>query len=319
LRPLTVFALVYLTVNLAGEARLAFFPPSSPTVRVASLSPAAQPQRPAFNYLKAIVAQKATSSQVSAFRAASAAVASDLLSRSDREASSGAKIIFWSESAVYLLAQDEPALLARSRELARTDHVYLGITVGTWTPGAARPLQNKLILIEPDGNFAWQYLKARPTPGPEAAASVRSDGKLRWLDSPYGRVVGAICYDMDFPSLMAQAGADRADIVISPAADWRAIDPRHTEMASFRAIEQGFNLARQTNQGLSAAYDYEGHQLAHMDQYQAQELTLVAQLPTRGVRTLYSRFGNWLAWLCMATLITLICLGIRFPDSSRRA
>ena len=69
----------------------------------------------------------------------------------------------------------------------------------------------------------------------------------------------------------------------SPAEDWRAIDPRHTQMASFRAIEQGFNLARQTNQGWSAAYDYEGHQLAHMDQYQAQELTLVAQVPTRGV------------------------------------
>ncbi len=32
-------------------------------------------------------------------------------------------------------------------------------------------------------------------------------------------------------------------------------DLRHTEMASFRALELGFNLAQQTNQGLSAAYD----------------------------------------------------------------
>jgi len=118
---------------------------------------------------------------------------------------------------------------------------------------------------------------------------------------------------MDFPSLMAQAGSDRADIVISPAGDWRAIDPRHTEMASFRAIEQGFNLARQTHDGLSAAYDYEGHQLAHMDQYQAQELTMVAQLPTRGVRTLYTLLGNWLAWLCLAVLIVLVWLGFRSP------
>lgn len=318
LRPLAVFALVYLAAILAGGARLAFFPPSAPTVRVASLSPAEQPQQPAFNYLNAIVAQKASSAQVSAFRAASAAVASDLLSRSALEAAAGAKIIFWSESAVYLLAEDEPALVARGRELARTDHVYLGMTLGTWTPGAPRPLQNKLVLIEPDGNVAWQYLKGRPTPGPEAAAAVPSDGRLRWLDSPYGRIVGAICYDMDFSSLMAQAGADRADIVISPTGDWRAIDPRHTEMASFRAIEQGFNLARQTNQGLSAAYDYEGHPLAHMDQYQAQELTMVAQLPTRGVRTLYSLFGNWLAWLCLATLIALFWLAIRFPVSSQR-
>jgi apolipoprotein N-acyltransferase len=318
LRPLAVFAFIYLAVTLAGGARLAFFPPSSPTVRVASLSPAVQPQQPAFNYLNAIVEQKATSTQVIAFRAASATVAGDLLSRSALEAAAGAKIIFWSETAVYVIAKDEPALLARGRELARTDHVYLGMTLGTWTPGAPRPFQNKLVLVEPNGNVAWQYLKARPTPGPEAAAAVRSDGRLRWMDSPYGRIVGAICYDMDFPSLMAQAGADQADIVISPAGDWRAIDPRHTEMASFRAIEQGFNLARQTNQGLSAAYDYEGHPLAHMDQYQAQELTMVAQVPIRGVRTLYSLFGNWLAWLCLATLIALVWLAIRFPVSSQR-
>jgi apolipoprotein N-acyltransferase len=158
-------------------------------------------------------------------------------------------------------------------------------------------------------------LKARPTPGPEAASAVRSDGKLKWIDSPYGRIVAAICYDMDFPSLMGQAGADRADIVISPAGDWRAIDPRHTEMASFRAIEQGFNLVRQTNRGLSAAYDYEGHPLAHMDHYQAQELTMVAQIPTRGVRTLYSLVGNWLAWLSLAVLVVLVWRGIRISSA----
>jgi len=306
LRPLAAFALIYLAVILSGGARLAFFPPSSPSVRVASLSPAEQPQQPAFNDLNAIVAGRATSSQVSAFRIASAAVANDLLLRSALEASAGAKIVFWSETAVYVLAEDEPALLERGRELAQTDHIYLGMTLGTWTPDAPKPLQNKLVLIEPDGNVAWQYLKAHPTPGPETAASVQSDGRLKWFDSKYGRVVGAICYDMDFPSLLGQAGADRADIVISPAGDWRAIDPRHTEMASFRAIEEGFNLARQTNQGLSAAYDYEGHQLAHMDQYQAQELSMVAQLPTRGVRTFYSLFGNWFAWLCLVVLIGLV-------------
>ena len=305
-RPMAAFAVVYVTVLLAGGARLAFFPPSSASVRIASLSPAPEPERSAFKDLDSIVAEGATGAQVGDFRKASASVADDLMARSAREASAGAKIVFWSETAVYLLAQDEPALLARGRDLARTDHVYLGMALGSWTQGASKPLQNKLVLIDPNGNIAWQYLKAHPTPGPEAAAAVPSDAKLRWTDSPYGRIVGAICYDMDFPYLMAQAGADRANIVISPAGDWPAIDPRHTEMASFRAIEDGFNLARQANQGLSAAYDYEGHPLAHMDQYQAQGLTMVAQVPTRGVRTLYSLLGNWFAWLCLAGLMALV-------------
>jgi apolipoprotein N-acyltransferase len=89
-------------------------------------------------------------------------------------------------------------------------------------------------------------------------------------------------------------------------------------MASFRAIEQGFNLARQTNQGLSAAYDYEGHLLAHMDQYQAEQLTMVAQVPSRGVRTIYSRLGNWLAWICPMVLIGLAWFGVRSPRAKGR-
>jgi hypothetical protein len=58
--------------------------------------------------------------------------------------------------------------------------------------------------------------------------------------------------------------------MLVPAGDWRGIDPRHSQIASFRAIEQGFNLVRQGNRGLSAAYDYEGHVMARMDHYQAE-------------------------------------------------
>jgi apolipoprotein N-acyltransferase len=199
LRPLAAFGAVYLAVILGGGARLAFFPPSSPSVRVASLSPAAHSNDAAFHDLNAIVAGRATSNQVSAFRNASAAVASDLLSRTAVEASAGSKIVFWSETAVYVLAEDEPGLVARGREIARDHHVYLGMALGTWTPGAPKPLQNKLVLVQPDGTVAWHYLKAHPTPGPEAAAAMQSDGKLKWVDSPYGRIMAANCYDMDFP------------------------------------------------------------------------------------------------------------------------
>ena len=316
--PLGVFTAVYLSIVIGGAARLAFFPPSSTTVRIASLSPAPAPTQSAFNLLNTILRGDATSTEIDEFRSASHTVQQELLTRSAREAEAGAKIVFWSETAVYVLAQDEPQLLDRGRAIAARYHIYLGMAVGTWTPGATRALQNKLVLISPDGHVAWQFLKAHPTPGPEAAEAVRSDGKLRWLDTPYGRIAGAICYDMDFPSLMMQAGANRADIVISPAGDWRAIDPRHTQMASFRAIEEGFNLARQTNMGLSAVYDYEGHQLAHMDQYQAPDLTMIAQIPTRGVPTLYSVLGNWLAWLSADTILLLVLLAIFRPSAIER-
>jgi apolipoprotein N-acyltransferase len=76
-------------------------------------------------------------------------------------------------------------------------------------------------------------------------------------------------------------------------------------MTSFRAIEQGFNLVRQTSQGLSAAYDYEGRPLAMMDHYSATDHALVSHVPTRGVRTPYLLLGDWFAWASLAGLAVL--------------
>lgn len=306
--PLALLAGVYIVVVLAGGARLALFPPNSTTVRVASLSPGKQGPRLPDSVVNAVTGGTANEEQISAFRTATSKDQDELLRRTEREANAGAKIIFWSETATYLLKQDEPALLARASGQAARDHVYLGLALGTWTPGTPHPLENKFVLIEPSGRIAWEYLKARPTPGPELSVSVKSDGRLRQSDTEFGKMAAAICYDTDFPKLMAQAGTGRADMVLSPAGDWKAIDPRHTEIASFRAIEQGFNLVRQSNGGLSAAYDYQGRRLASMDEYQATELTLVSQVPTSGTRTIYSKLGDWFAYISMLALLALVVL-----------
>jgi apolipoprotein N-acyltransferase len=310
-RPLAIFVAVFIAVNILGAARLAIFAPSSSAVRVASLSPGKEGGKLGVDLIEAVTQGKGSDAQISEFKRITAAGQDELLARSEREAIAGAKIVFWSESAAFVLKPDEASLFARGRSVASEHRIYLGMTLGTWTPGNSKPLENKFVLISPTGEIAWQYLKARPTPGPEMTAAVKSDGKLRQLDSPYGRLSAAICYDMDFPRFMAQAGAFPADIVMSPAGDWQAIDPRHTEIASFRAIEQGFNLVRQSSGGLSAAYDYQGRRLASMDQYQSDDLTLIAEVPTRGVRTIYSRLGDWFAWLSIVALVGLVVSALR--------
>ena len=81
-------------------------------------------------------------------------------------------------------------------------------------------------------------------------------------------------------------------------------------MVSFRTIEQGFNLIRQTSQGLSAAFDYQGRRLAAMDDYQTTDYAMVSEIPTRGVWTIYARLGDWFAWVCLAGLALLTILGL---------
>ncbi len=297
-------------VMLLGGARMALFPPSSQTVRVASISKRNVEPELSEAVFRRMFQDNAASEDMVVFRRWAAVMDDDLLSRAEREMQAGAKIVFWGETNAPVLKEDEAAFVARGTDMAAKYHVYLGMALGVLNRKTP-PLENKLVLIEPNGHVAWEYNKARPVPGPEAALQVRGDGKLRALDTPYGRLSSIICYDGDFPQLLAQAGALGADVMLDPSNDWRAIDPWHTQMVSFRAIEQGFNLTRQTSQGLSAAFDYQGRRLAAMDHYQTTDYAMVSQVPTRGVRTIYSRFGDWFAWLCLAGLVLLAVLSLR--------
>ncbi|MGH9583864.1 MAG: nitrilase-related carbon-nitrogen hydrolase, partial [Bryobacteraceae bacterium] len=175
-----------------------------------------------------------------------------------------------------------------------------------WSVGPKPNAENKLVLVQPNGQIAWQYTKLRPTPGPEKANSIPGDGKMHVLQTPYGRIGSFICFDGDFWQIAAKAGARKAALILDPAGDWRAIDPWHTQMASFRALEQGFNLVRATSKGLSAAYDYQGRRLAAVDYFNTSDYAMISEVPTAGVRTFYGVAGNWFAWLCVAALIALL-------------
>jgi apolipoprotein N-acyltransferase len=308
LRSAALFAGVYFAIILFGEARLALFPPVSEAIRVASLSPVKNGPPIPNALLDAFLHGRASDAQIRELDALAVAGQQELLSRTEQEAHAGARIVFWSEEAATVLKQNEARLFAQAQTLAVKDHVYLGLGLAVWTAAQQHPLENKMVLIDPAGKTAFQFLKGHPTPGPETAMAQVSDGKLPLTVAPFGRLSTAICFDMDFPSLLAQAGKQRVDILISPASDWADIDPRHTQMAQFRAIEQGFNLVRQANLGLSAAYDYEGRPLATMDAPNSHDQTLVAEVPTQGVHTLYARFGDWFAWICIAALAVLILL-----------
>jgi apolipoprotein N-acyltransferase len=299
------------TVILLGGARMALFPPSSQTVRVASISKRDIEPRPGAEVSRRLFQNKATSDDMEVIQRWAAAVDNDLLSRAEREMQAGAKIVFWGETNAPVLKEDEAAFVARGGAMAAKYHVYLGMALGVLIRGQTLSLENKLVLIQPDRHVAWEYNKARPVPGSEAAMQVRGDGKLRALDTPYGRVSSIICFDGDFPQLLAQAGALGADVMLDPSNDWRAIDPWHTQMVSFRAIEQGFNLIRQTSLGLSAAYDYQGRRLSAMDHYETADYAMVSQVPTRGTGTIYSRLGDWFAWVCMAGLVLLVIVSFR--------
>jgi apolipoprotein N-acyltransferase len=307
---------VYLFVSalglalLLGQARLALAPPRGRTVRVASFSRpliGTDTTRQAFNRL---VKHAASAADLREIVIRQGAQADSLLAHAALEARAGARVVFWGEGNARVFREDEGDLIERGRTVARDNGIYLGMALSTWDRDRAPPRDNKFILIDPAGNVDWQYLKTHIVPGSESLTRA-GDGRLRTQDSPFGRIASAICYDADFPGLIRQAGMLRADVLLDPADDWIAIDPLHTHMASFRAIEEGVNLVRQTSNGRSAAYDYEGRVLAESDDYQSRDHSLVAQVPVHGVRTVYSRIGNLFAWAAIGGLALLAVWSVR--------
>jgi apolipoprotein N-acyltransferase len=294
-------------VAITGSLRLELERPTSPAVRIAALSTGARyanaPSDP--RPWQRMYANHASTADYRTIRAWQRAEDDDLLARADREAHAGAKIVFWGEGNAELMQSDEGAFLERASHLAARDHIYLGMALAVYHPAAAKLLDDAFTLIEPDGRVAWTYEKSQLVPGIETSKVVPGNGELRTLDTPYGRLSAAICFDADFPQLIAQAGAKHVDILLNPSNEWRAIDPWHAQMASFRAIEQGMSVVHEASNGFSEAFDDLGTPLASADYFQTSDDAMVAQVPTTGMTTIYSRFGDWFVWLCAGTLVAL--------------
>ncbi|MGW2815777.1 nitrilase-related carbon-nitrogen hydrolase [Streptomyces sp. NPDC001415] len=304
-----VYGTVLLTVVLAGGARMAFSPPVGATVRIAGVSPS----RTVTDTLRAVLGRidggpaDIASAPASQVEPAMTAVENDLLAATRREAAAGAKIVIWPEEAVRVQESHAPAAIAAAQEEARRSGIYLEIGVRTYSTTGPAFGRDEALLIDPHGKVLWTYQKAHPIPGSERYEP--GDGRVPVADTPYGRIANVICYDADFPALMRT----RADIMLVPSADWKEYGAAHTAKASLRAIEGGYSLVRQDAQGVSTAYDNQGHVLATTDYFTTDRQTMVAHVPTRGVTTIYDRIGDTFAWLCLTGLAALMVIAVARP------
>lgn len=298
----SVSALVIATLTWGG-LRLAYERPQDSTVRIAGI---VVDNLDVFFDTWGPVARgrELTTEMAESARPGTHALFERLLEETRVQARAGARIVVWSEANALVLANDEQQLLAKATDVARSERIYLFVSLATLTPG--RPLaENKMIAIDPRGHLQPAYLKSNPTP---FETSIRGDGAVPLIDTPYGRIAWAICYDFDFPGLIRQAGRKGADIMLNPSWDSPGMDPLHTHMATVRAIENGAAMVRVTNDGLSMAVDAHGRVLAAMPRGAGPVRTMVADVPTRGVRTFYAKLGDWAAWSSMIALLVLIAM-----------
>ena len=209
--PVAVFTTLFVLVHLAGGLRLTLSHSPTETVTVGWFTPGAELDR---------MHQEVEATGHRSFRGLAAAdrnlaskishaYTTALLDHMRELVQRGARIVAWPEGAATVLAENEHELLGQAQTLARKHgaNLLLGYLLlpRDWPEDAA---ENKSALIDANGDVAWHYLKTHPVPG---ASHKAGDGILPVLDTEFGRISNAICYDLDFPNLIRQAGRAEAD------------------------------------------------------------------------------------------------------------
>jgi apolipoprotein N-acyltransferase len=126
--------------------------------------------------------------------------------------------------------------------------------------------------------------------------------------APFGVV---ICYEGIFPELVRDFAKDGARLIVNITNDaWfgRTSGPQqHLAMYPFRAVEHRTAVVRAANTGVSAFIAPSGQIMRRLALYERDVMT--SDVPLRTQTTLYTRFGDWLAYLGVA--VTAAVLGTR--------
>ncbi len=130
---------------------------------------------------------------------------------------------------------------------------------------------------------------------------------------PGGNTFGVfICYEAIYPGEVRKFAENGAQLFINISNDgWfgrSAAPEQHLHMARVRAVENRRWIVRSTNNGYTVSVDPYGRVFEPLPP----DVRAAAELPYdfRTDKTIYTRFGDWFAWLC--ALVSVILVGTTF-------
>ena len=240
-------------------------------------------------------------------------VIKSIFSRTKKAAKLGAKVIVWNEAAFFLETEYELAWVDSIKLLSKENGISIVASYVVPLSDSPFKFENKYLFINSNGQIDHEYNKHEPVPGEPA---IKGKETLKTISIDGTKIGGAICYDYDFPYLAKGYGKLNADIVTVPSSDWRGIDPLHTRMAAFRATEQGHSVFRSTRFGLSAAITPYGEMIYQQSSFDTNNKIMIAQLPVKGIKTIYSVIGDVFVYCCIGFIGVFFIESIQFRNSS---
>lgn len=251
-------------------------------------------------------------------------------------------VIIWPEVPAPFSLQD-PKFATIAARIAKDSGSDFLVGVVDWKLGPDRQwlASNSAVLLDPAGQRKFTYDKIHLVPFGEyvplrrwltfaksltAGISDFTPGHTYAVGNlPGGRFSVFICYESIFPALVRHFAANGAELLVNISNDgWfgRSSAPaQHLMMLRVRAVENRRWLLRDTNTGFTADFDPYGRMIARLPTFTRAEVD--APYGFRSDMSLYTRTGDWLAWLSVLATILLVIVGLRrtksaASDSSRK-
>lgn len=226
--------------------------------------------------------------------------------------STGPDLVVWPETASPTVLRRDPQLLGDLQSLSADAGVPLLVGSIDVDP-SGREVRNTAFLLT-DHGIVNRYDKIHLVPFGEYVPLAGVIGFVRgWAEfiaeltpgsrpvvfsgppAPFGVV---ICYEGVFPALVRRFVRGGARFLVNMTNDaWfgrTSGPPQHLAMYALRAVEHRTAVVRAANTGVSAFIAPTGRIVRSMDLYERG--ILAARVPLRERETLYTRFGDWVAW-----------------------
>ena len=196
-------------------------------------------------------------------------------------------------------------------QTARAPFLFGGVA---FTP-AGEPLNSAFFLTE-EGRLAGRYDKIKLVPFGEfipplfhwiekistEAGNYRAGERVVIFNDGQHGVSAFICYESAFPDLVRQFARDGGNILVNLTNDGyfghRVARQQHLFLVRMRAVENQRWLLRVANDGITASVDPAGRLWDQLPPFQSVSGRL--RFDWSREITVYSRFGDWFAWLCLA-------------------
>ena len=197
-------------------------------------------------------------------------------------------------------------------------------------PDGEKAYFNSAVMAGPQGGEIAQYDKiyllpfGESVPAPLRAIVPAFVGSFSYGSEydllPLGDVKGGvmICFESHFGELAREYVRNGADVLIEMTNDGylgpTPVLRQHLANAVFRAVETNRPVLRVTNVGITAYINERGEVIDAAQPY-TEDTRVWSVAKSDGSQTLYVRWGDWFAWVCVVVTLGLLAFGFgRKPE-----